>query len=96
MRVFDPIHTVYFSPTGTTKKVAEAIAQGLKAPVSEGSGPVVRSHDITHREPAEERLAGETLAILAVPVYGGHVAPEAVRRLKAFHGYLSNIIFRFF
>ena len=86
MSVFDLIHKIYFSPTGTTKKVAEAIAQGLKAPASEGSEPVVRSLDLTHRDAAEELLAGETLAVLAAPVYGGHIAPEAVRRLKAFYG----------
>ena len=86
MSVFDLIHTIYFSPTGTTRKVAEAIAKGLKAPASEGSEPVVRSLDLTHRDAAEELLAGETLAVLAAPVYGGHVAPEAVRRMKGIRG----------
>ena len=86
MSVFDLIHTIYFSPTGTTRKVAEAIAKGLKAPASEGSEPVVRSLDLTHRDAAEELLAGETFAVLAAPVYGGHVAPEAVRRMKGIRG----------
>lgn len=82
MRAFDLIHTVVFSPTGTTRKMAEAIAQGLMAPPSEGASPVILSHDITYRVPSEIRIVNETLTVLAVPVYGGHVAPTALQRLK--------------
>ena len=79
MSVFDLIHTIYFSPTGTTRKVAEAIAKGLKAPASEGSEPVVRSLDLTHRDAAEELLAGVNLHGRKVRLIGLTVGntPEA-------------------
>lgn len=85
MRVYDLIHTVCFSPTGTTRKVAEAIARGLMASPSEGASPVVLDHDLTYKVPSDIRFANETLAILAAPVYGGHVAPTARQRLKEIH-----------
>ena len=82
MRAYDLIHTVYFSPAGTTRKVAEAIAQGLMAPPLEGSSPTILDLDLTHKEPSSLHIDDKTLTILAAPVYGGHVAPTAVHRLK--------------
>lgn len=66
------IKLAYFSPTGTTKKVSQAIALGIK-PDS------IEFIDITSPAAREEILhvAGDELLLLAVPVYMGRV-PEIV------------------
>ncbi len=66
------VSCVHFSPTGTTKKIAESIAQGLNP-------EKIEMIDITQalrREGPALELADETV-ILAVPVYYGRV-PEVV------------------
>jgi ferredoxin len=67
---------VYFSPTGTTRKVLEAIAGGIQAPVA-------TQLDLTPAAagampPLE--LNGQ-LAVIGVPVYSGRVPATAVKRL---------------
>jgi ferredoxin len=73
----DSIVTVCFSPTGTTRKILEGIAQGLKI-------TTVNQIDLTL--PAAEAqnfmINRGDLAIIGVPVYAGRVAPTAVWRLK--------------
>ncbi len=71
------IVTICFSPTGTTRKIIEGIAQGL---------------NITTISPIDLTMPGAStgdymvnrrdLALIGVPVYAGRVAPIAVRRLK--------------
>ena len=114
------IYTLFFSPTGTSRKIAAAVAQGMtetegtateesaghnadaaQAPSSgqvPGAGPAaaaapepaagnggetksmhgeptVTAIDLTHPAGHPAPLPGETVAIFAVPVYGGHVEP---------------------
>lgn len=85
MKPFDPIRTIYFSPTGTTKKVAKAIARGLAAPTRNTPRPVVTDIDLTYGESPVTRIAGEVVTILAVPVYGGHIPPTAAERIRKLH-----------
>ncbi len=71
---------VSFSPTGNSKKVAEAIAQAIKAPIEhmDLTSPSVRT------EKFEE--FNDELTIIASPVYVGRVPSEMahrIRRLKA-------------
>lgn len=68
----------YFSPTGTSRRVAEAVGRGLKAKQT-----IVC--DATHDAAAFE-AAQSDIAVFAVPVYGGHAAPEALKRLGAVRG----------
>jgi ferredoxin len=68
---------VYFSPTQTTKRILQAIALGVK-PDS------IEHLDLT---PPEARIqgiveTGEQLTIIGVPVHGGRVPQEAIRRLQ--------------
>jgi ferredoxin len=69
---------VYFSPTGTTKKVVEGIAAGI------GAG-AIEHLDLT--PPSARPTIGEVLhdgiTILGVPVYAGRVPVEAARRLRS-------------
>ena len=67
----------HFSPTGGTKKVADAIAAGFGTPVAE--------MDLTRTDSAV--ALGEKDALMAVlPVYGGRVPPVSLERLSALKG----------
>ena len=64
----------HFSPTGGTKKVADAIAAGFGTPVAE--------MDLTKIDSAV--ALGEKDALMAVlPVYGGRVPQISLERLSA-------------
>ena len=124
------IYTLFFSPTGTSRKIAAAVAQGMagteetttrasaghnadtaQAPPAgqtpeegtaaaapkpaAGNGgetksmhgePTVTAIDLTHPAGHPAPLPGEAVAIFAVPVYGGHVAPAALERLREIRG----------
>ena len=67
----------HFSPTGGTKKVADAIAAGLPTPVVE--------MDLTKTDSAA--TLGENHALMAVlPVYAGRVPQISLERLSALKG----------
>ena len=75
------IKLIYFSPTGTTKRILEGIVQGLQA------------KNITHIDltppDANTRAVAEMrseLTILGTPVYGGRLPPDAVQRLCRIKG----------
>lgn len=68
---------VYFSPTGTTKKIVEAIAQGINHIPLE----IV---DITSPERRKRQLqtSDKELLLIGVPVYFGRVQPDAIEWLR--------------
>lgn len=70
---------IYFSPTRTSKQVAEAIVHGT------GIENIV-SMNITLQEAEEIEIPASALTIIVVPVYGGHVAPLAMERLENIRG----------
>ena len=76
----DSIKLVTFSPTGNSKKVAETIAKGIKAPIEyiELTNPKAKSQEFEEFK--------DKLTIIASPVYLGRIPFEAahrIRRLKA-------------
>ena len=81
MRTWDRVTLAYFSPTGTTRAVLEAVAQGL-------GSPDVRHLDLTLPD-AEMRAfppLGTGLVLLGVPVYAGRCPETAARRLRRLTG----------
>ena len=72
------LRTIYFSATGTSKKVALAISQTIATEF------VVE--DITFQSLQNTTYATNDLLCVAVPVYGGGVAPVALKRLDAIRG----------
>lgn len=68
------INLVYFSPTQTSRKVAEAVAQGIGI-------EKINVYDATHSEICFN-AAGNSLTIVAVPVYGGHMPITARKRIQ--------------
>jgi ferredoxin len=75
------VKLVYFSPTGTTKKVLEDIAQGLQV-------ETVEHLDLTLPDARTRAIAEmhDELAILGAPVYGGRLPPDAAQRLRRLKG----------
>lgn len=69
---------VFFSPTGTSRKVAVA--------VSEGCGYPSRVVDVTYQASDDVLFAPDELVFVAVPVYGGKVAPLALQRMAEMRG----------
>lgn len=72
------VTTVLFSPTGTSRKVALAVADGC------GYNSCVV--DATYTTPSYVSYKVDELVVIAVPVYGGKVAPLALQRLDAMQG----------
>lgn len=72
-------HLIYFSPTHTSMRVAEAIAVGTGV-------KNILPLDVTRQAVSETEIPASALAIIAVPVYGGRVAPLAMERLQAIRG----------
>lgn len=69
------INLITFSPTYTSKQIGEAIVRGTGV-------ADVSSIDMTLQTPKKKRLGSDVLAVITVPVYGGHVAPLALERMK--------------
>ena len=84
---YDSIRSIFFSPTGTSKKIAEAITRGVAAPTDESTlALTVQTLDLTHTAGPETTLSAETVAVIAAPVYGGRIAPVAMKRLAGIRG----------
>lgn len=68
------LYTVYYSPTRTSQKIARSIA--------EGTGLARRQEtDLTTDKSEKDIEMENAICIVAAPVYGGLVAPVAVRRI---------------
>lgn len=67
------VDLIYFSPTQTTKKVLEGIAEGIA------------TKEVTHVDltlPAATQQPIGDLAIIGAPVYGGRIPVDAKKRLR--------------
>jgi len=71
------VKLVYFSPTGTTRKVLEGIAQGIGA-------AEVGHVDLTLPDGAQKAASSfsDELVIIGAPVYGGRLPVDAVARFQ--------------
>ena len=74
---FNTVRLIYFSPTRTTRKTLEGIAQGT------GIG-TIEHFDLTSPESKPQDLGEmqDELILLGVPVYGGRVPSVAVPMLQ--------------
>ncbi|MGE5258364.1 MAG: 4Fe-4S binding protein [Hyphomicrobiales bacterium] len=75
------IKLVFFSPTETTAKIVNKIAQGIHS-------DIIGSIDLTPHSAGSQNIAQieDELTIIGTPVYAGRVPPEAVRRLQRIKG----------
>ncbi len=83
--IIDSSHLIYFSPTHTSKQVAEAIVEGTNI-------KDVFSVDLTLHPSEDKMISSSSLAVFAIPVYGGHIAPLAAERLKSVKGMATPAI----
>ena len=74
------VTSVYFSPTGGTKKVSAFLAESL--------GFSTEDLDITDYEAGREpeSFSPDELVIFSVPVYVGRVPAAAAEKIRRFHG----------
>jgi len=76
----EKLKLLYFSPTGTTKQIVEAVAEGI---------PRRKTRiDLTPptAETIKQQFSDKELVILGVPVYGGRVPPTAAKRIRNLQG----------
>ncbi len=78
---------IVFSPTGGSLKYAQALAEGVGLPLT-----VVNATTPKGRASAETKFGPEELVIVAVPVYGGHVAPVAKGFIEELRGDNTPVI----
>jgi len=74
------VNIIYFSPTGTSRRIAEAVAEGIMAETThvDLTPPSAKSFKIM--------VGRHSLAILAAPVYGGRIPVTAAERFKNIQG----------
>lgn len=66
---------VYFSPTGSTKKIVEGVAMGMGSAQGE---PL----DLTYSDGTDASYSSQDLVIIGTPVYGGRIPREALKRIS--------------
>ncbi len=83
----ESLKLVYFSPSGTTKKIVEAIARGIN-PKS------IEQVDFTKPERRKQQLQAleNELLLIGAPVYFGRVQTDAVEWLKTLRGQATPVI----
>ena len=71
------VKLIYFSPTGTTQKVLESIAEGIAV-------QDVEHINLTLPEGAHQTIPpfSDELVIIGAPVYGGRLPVDVINRLK--------------
>lgn len=68
---------IYFSPTGTTRQIVNAIADGLA--MAQGV-----EYDLTLQESPPVQKIADGVAIIGIPVYAGRVPDVCLERLAGF------------
>ncbi len=76
------LYNIYFSPTGTSAKVASSVAEGLETAIV--CHRIERN--ITNDESATLQLSDSDILIMAAPVYGGKMSPLAKARMESIKG----------
>lgn len=73
-------HTIYFSAASTTRKIADAVAQGI------ARRDIQRTDLLLHPQTAPLTLTPDDIAIFAMPVYAGRIPTVAVDSLRQIRG----------
>ena len=85
----EKIHCIYFSATGTTKKIVETFGRAFADAVSGpfASGDTLTTRDLLRR-PLTEDLAfsAKDFVVVGAPVYSGRAAPVALENLQWLRG----------
>lgn len=76
------LYNIYFSPTGTSAKVSGAVTRAIAWTIDDCE---VVDCNFT-QSAAEVAVESGDVAVIAAPVYGGHLAAPARRRFEAISG----------
>jgi len=76
MQVKD-VHLIYFSPTGTTRKIIDAVAEGLNP-------QTLNRYDLTRESKVKNLSLESGIAVVGIPVYAGLVPEDCLTRLAGF------------
>ncbi len=72
----EKVRMVYFSPTGTTRRILESVVEGIGV-------DIVEHLDVTHSERQDfPETAKRELLVIGAPVYTGRVAQTATQRFR--------------
>ncbi len=77
------VYAIYFSPTGSTKKIAEVIANEFGD---------YQEIDLSKQETIQQDFSEDDLCVISVPSYGGRVPSVALERMKEFRGNKANAV----
>ena len=78
-RPLEQVDVVYFSGSGTTRTVAQLVAEGM--------GCAATEHDLVRTPPQTPvELGADAAAVFAFPVFGGRLPSVAAELLRGFHG----------
>ena len=69
---------VHFSPSGTTRKTAEALSESFGLPVDDA--------DLLHDSPVTRRFGADELVIFCLPVFAGRLPEFCPKMLSQFTG----------
>ncbi len=77
---------IFYSPTGTSGKIAKTIISGIKENSDRFSGLKAAAIDLTHTGDDFAADIRDSIAVISAPVYGGRLSETASRRLKGING----------
>ena len=76
---YQKIHAIFFSATGTTRKIIDAIARGCD--VNE-----IERHDLLLKKQNDTHIPENEIAVFGMPVYAGRIPGTAAESLRHFKG----------
>lgn len=80
------ISLIYFSPTGTTKKVLDAIADGMDFPKTE-------QINLNKKDKIKKRkFTEDDFVIFGIPVYSGRIPLPVINRLQNFKANKTQVV----
>ena len=77
--IINSVNLIYYSPTGTSRKIAHAIGDGLKV-------NNLKESDITFGNNLIESFPKDSLTVIVSPVYGGRIPSIFFERLGTPNG----------
>lgn len=73
------VHSVFFSPTGTSRAIALATSRGM-------GGKTEALLDMTCKAPEPPTFSKKDVVVVGMPVYGGRLPQAAVERFQSLEG----------
>ena len=79
------IHSIFFSPTGTSRAIVRAVSQGI-------GGEAEAMLDMTREAPKPYPFSKKNVVVVGMPVYGGRLPQVAVERFQSLEGNETPVV----